>query len=327
MSGERAAVGSDRSSLASGFRVGVAARPLLTWYALTCGGLWGLAALFAAAGGSWQSPAGRSVAILSTLPPLVAALLVQGAWLRRAVGGPLSVRPRIHPAVAVGWFVVPALVLALALLLAALAGYDVALDQPGYVANLRAIAEQAGQLDAFEARLTKGAPPAPGRLVVQGLLAGGFNGLLLYGHEIGWRGFSAAYLRGGWVMRGLKGGLLWGLALVPLAWQGRFHPMQPGWQAAGLTVLWAAALGVLLEGLRSWARSVFAPAMALGTLASLQPVAWQLVGGGSDLQRPLHGWTGVAAVVLLAVVVAAWLGRRGGFQGHGTEQLSRASDP
>ncbi len=301
----------DTDSAPLGFREGVAARPLLTWYALSCAGLWGLAALFAVAGGSWQTPAGRSVAILSTLPSLVAALLVQGAWLRRPVAAPLAVRPRIHPAVAVGWFVLPVGVLVVALALAAFAGYDVALDRASYVAHLRAIARDLGQLDAFEARLAKGTPPGPGRIVFQGVLAGGFNGLLLYGHEIGWRGFPAYYLRGGWVRRGLLGGLLWGLALVPLAWQGRFHPVHPGPWAAVLTVGWAVALGVLLEGLRTWGRTVLAPALALGTLQSLQPAAWQLVGSGSDLVRPLHGWTGVGALLTLAVAAALVVWRRG----------------
>ncbi len=298
-------------SAPEGFRAGVAARPLLTWYLLSCAGLWGLAGLFAVAGGSWQSPAGRSVAILSTLPPLVAALLVQGAWLRRPVADPLSVRPRIHPAVAVGWFLLPAALLALSLAIAAMAGHEVALDRARYIEHLRSIARDLGQLDAFEERLAQGAPPTPARLVFQGVLAGGFNGLLLYGHEIGWRGFSARYLPGAWPRRGLLGGLLWGLALLPLAWQGRFHPLQPGPWAATLTLSWALALGVLLEGLRSWAGTVFAPALALGTLQSLQPAAWQLVGSGSDLARPLHGWTGVLAAAGLAALASLLWGHRG----------------
>ena len=162
-------------------------------------------------------------------------------------------------------------------------------------------------------------------LYLAGLAAGvTVNMVVALGEEAAWRGMLHTALRPRLGARGagLLIGLVWGLWHAPLVWEGYNYalpqgPVCPGapargpWAVLAFTLL-AAALGLLLAGLRERYESVVAPAAGHGTINAVAGLAAMLAGGPRLLSPPAGLLVAIAA---LLVAPLAWLGVPGEWRG------------
>lgn len=281
------------------------AQRVALFLAMTCLGSWSLALAFHLSGGRMEGPSARFVSILYVLVPGFMAVVVRGALARLPLAGPLGLKPKVNRWLFIAWGL-PVVVLLLAFgLYAALPGYHVVTTTQQYIEHLRATLPH-DVLDQFEQTLKTTPPPHPALLIVEGMLGGVVNVVFGLGEELGWRGFLMAEIEAGFWRRSFITGLVWGAWLVPLVLVGFLYP-EHSRIGAGLcfvyTLLWSPALVLI----RARSGTVWAPALARGTIMALSMPAEQLTVGGDDLTRPFAGVVGLlatAAVVMALVVIA-----------------------
>jgi len=292
-------------------------RKLAVFLFTTAVGAAGLSALANAtipkAPGEQQPALIAAFTVLYGMPPLLAALAVQGALANHPVVAPFGLRVRPNP----GW----ALALLAPVAAAALA-LGLALLVPGtsLVATVEDYARRQAELRGLDAAAVPeiarevsglGANPIfftiAGALSIGGLL---FQALMLLPAEVGFRGFLHHVLRSwlgaGPVRVGLWTGLVWGLWLLPR------DAVAPGfWDAPVGTALLRLAsslvLGVWLALVRERSGSVFAATLFLAALSRLAIAPQRLVLGAD---RWLVGDPGLALLVALGLLLGAALAWR-----------------
>ena len=138
--------------------------------------------------------------------------------------------------------------------------------------------------------------------LIQGLTVGGLVTMLFaLGEEIGWRGFldREASCRGWGFWKGsLAIGALWGLWHWPVIIQGHNYPDHPVLGVL-LMVLFCMGLAPLFTFVTRMGGSVFAAALAHGTLNATAMLPHMVVGGGSDLTVGITSLSGLGLLVVV----------------------------
>ena len=253
----------------------------------------------------WGEPGAglRAVTVIHLMPVLLATLIIQGPLLKQPVLEPLGLELRFNIWWLIAW-VAPIGVLALSLLAQKVTGLELALDTESYVQTKRALLP-AAERAAFDAHLAGTPPGEPLGFVLQALPAGiTFNLLLALATEVGWRGFLFREVRGGFWRRSAMTGLAEAAFLAPIAYLGwSFDGPSP--INALLVIAWCLVASPSLVYLRVRAQSVIAVAAFRGTLWSLAAVASDLGPFASRWVRPFYGWTGIAAMGILLLLLLA----------------------
>lgn len=148
-------------------------------------------------------------------------------------------------------------------------------------------------------------PPLAGFLL-QGLLLGPTVGIIGgLGEELAWRGllYQQLIARGFWRCT-LITGLLWAVWHLPLTLQGYGYPQHPVLGTA-VFILYVLAFAPLMTFVRLRGRSVLAPAILHGTADMTVLLTLALVRGGSDLTVGWGSLSGLAALALAGLAIAA----------------------
>lgn len=259
---------------------------------------WAPAAWMAYEGHSWTGPFGRAVAVFQSFAPLVAALWVQGPVLKQPILEPLGLRLTVNRWWFVSWFIGPvALLIALALGWAFF-GVEPVLTAADYIAMKRSLVDPAHATE-FEARIRESPPGSPLGLVLMAIPAGlTVNLIPALGEEIAYRGLLFREMPGGYFQRSILIGLVWAGTLLPSVLGGHLYPDHPALGAL-VFVTYCVSSSLVLVYLRVRSGSTLAPALARGTMMGLTVVAVELSFGANDLVRPLHGLTGVLAMLVV----------------------------
>lgn len=239
----------------------------------------------------WTGGIGRGVSIWYGFPALIAVLLMQGPILKQPVLEPLGLNLSVNRWWLIAWLL-PVVVLLVALLVVALVGYEPVLTVERLIANKRSMVP-ADQLVAFETYLTENPPPSPWMLIVQGMPAGlTFLLLLALCAEVAFRGYFFREVPGGFWMRSTLIGLLWWAWLAPSVALGNLYGA-PGAASVALALPWCIVTSWVLVYLRVRSGSVIATALALGTILALRAPSFDLTFGAPYWLRPFYGLAGL----------------------------------
>ncbi len=248
---------------------------------------------------TWSEPGAslRAVTVVHLMPVLLATLAVQGPILKQPVLEPLGLKGTPNIWWLVAW-VAPMLVLAAALGIQWLIGFDLALDVESYIEAKRSLLP-AAERAAFDAHLEEVPPGEPLGFVIQALPAGvTFNLLLALATELGWRGFLFKEVQGGFWRRSLLIGLAEAAFLAPIAGLG-WSFGDPSLMGAALVVAWAIVASPSMVYIRVRSQSVIAVAAFRGTMWALAAVASDLGPYAYPEAKPFYGWTGIAGMIVL----------------------------
>ncbi len=140
--------------------------------------------------------------------------------------------------------------------------------------------------------------------VLQGLIAGAtINAVAGFGEELGWRGFLLRRFRN---MHFLKAslviGFIWGIWHAPLILMGHNYPQHPVLGTVMMTV-WCIVYTPLFLYFTIKAKSVILAAVLHGTLNATAGIPIMLVMGGEDWEAGLMGISGIAVILLAALLL------------------------
>jgi membrane protease YdiL (CAAX protease family) len=266
---------------------------------------WSLALLLFVSGVRWGTPIGIAFGVIYMFVPMSIAILLQKAFYRGPVKGPLGISFRLNRWFLVAWLLPPAIALATLAVSLLVPGVEYSPQMQGIVERLAPLLtpEQAQQLEKQIAAMPVG---VFWLLLLQGLIAGiTVNAVAAFGEEVGWRGLLQRELAclGFWRSSVLIG-FIWGLWHAPLILQGHNYPQHP---AAGVLMmtLWCMLLGPIFSYVRVKARSVIAAAIIHGTLNATYGLSILLIRGGNDLTTGVTGLPGF--IVLAVVILLLWL--------------------
>ena len=257
------------------------------WFGVAFCLSWAIAIIFS---GQWRGPGARAIGIVHVMPVLFATLLVQGPLLKQPVLGPLGFKFRPN-----AWWLVSWLWPLLLFVLAGIAGW-LLFGTELITTPAELLESKAPLLTPEQFEYAKNNPPShPISLVLQALPAGiTINLLFTIGEEMGFRGFLFREVSGGFWRRSIIIGALWGVWFAPSVYFGRHFP-ENSLIGVGLMLLWCVLASPCLVYLRIRGDSVFAPAIARGTLVAFTSVCLdlQIVG---EAFRPMYGLTGSIAL-------------------------------
>lgn len=290
---------------------GAAGRRIAVFYAVVFALTHAVTTAYRLRGGSWHSLDTFLVANgIMLIPGLTAIAFAR--WIspdpRRSTLG-LHLRPNRWWLVA--WLAPPAL-MSLTL--------GISLLWPGtaFDPTMEGLGPRLGFSAADGARLANSVRAFPGPALVgfllQGLLLGPTAGLIGgLGEELAWRGLLYHQLisRGFWRCTFITG-LLWAAWHLPLTLQGYGYPQHPV-AGTAVFVLYVLAFAPLMTFVRLRGQSVLAPAILHGTADMTVLLTLALVRGGSDLTVGWGSLSGVIALALAALPIAAaqWAGAAG----------------
>lgn len=244
--------------------------------------------------------AGVAAYVLFMFGPLVAALITANLFDRGRVVALLALRPRFNLWWLVAWLapvVIVGLALGLSLLMPDAEPRDLAVG----------IADLARQQGVDETALAQ-LPPA-WVLILGSITAGGLiNTFAAMGEEAGWRGYLWSLLRPlGFWKAVLITGIVWGLWHAPVIIDG--HNYGNGYAGypglgIGMMVLFTLGLSPILGLIRDRTGTSWAPALFHGTLNALGGLTAAAILGGHPLLVGIAGAAGVAALILVTLLVA-----------------------
>ena len=280
-------------------------RRIAVFYAVLFGVTHAVTTVYRLRGGSWHSLDTFVVANGIMLIPGVTAVAF-ARWLSpdgRRVALGLFLRPNRWWLVA--WLAPPALMLLT---------LGISLLWPGtsFDPTMSGLGPRLGFSAADGARLAATVRALPGPplvgFLVQGLVLGPTVGLIGgLGEELAWRGvLYHRLISGGFWRCTLITGLLWALWHLPLTLQGYGYPQHPVLGTA-LFIVYVLAFAPLMTFVRLRARSVLAPAILHGTADMTVLLTLALVRGGSDLTVGWASLSGVMALALADLAIAALL--------------------
>lgn len=282
--------------------------PTLAFVLLACGLAW-LIALPLWLGEGLASPLAGVLIPVMMFTPALAALIVMLIFRFPARGERLRFLGMwpLRPAKRVVWLSVlalfaPVVLVALSVGVAALFGW-VQLDLVGL----------SGFTQTLIASLPEGVPVPPAWLVIASQLiaipiaAATINAVMAFGEELGWRGFFVPALRplGTWPAL-LISGVIWGLWHSPVILLG-YNFNRVDITGVLFMVGGCVAWGVLLGWLRLRSASVWPAVFAHGALNASGGMIALFFAAGTTFDMALAGPLGVAAWVVLAVVIIVLL--------------------
>lgn len=286
-------------------------RPLLVYLLVAFGFSWALGAGVYALGPQAHPLARVGLMTLYMFGPALGA--VAARWVQGAQAGPWHAGLPINRWWLVAWLVplaVQPLVLGSALFMP---GVELSPDLSGMFERMapaltpEQLAEARAELDAV--------PPLVfwGMLLGQTLVAGAsINAVAAFGEELGWRGFLYTRLAGlGFWPRAAGVGAIWGLWHAPLILQGHNYPQHPALGVLAMTVF-CVLLAPLMDLVRARGGSVWAAAVAHGSVNASAGLGLLLLRGGDDLTVGLTGLPGLGVLAGLNLVLWAADRARGG---------------
>jgi membrane protease YdiL (CAAX protease family) len=138
--------------------------------------------------------------------------------------------------------------------------------------------------------------------LISGLTTGGLmTALFALGEEIGWRGFldREADARGwGFWKSSFVIGAIWGLWHWPVIVQGHNWPAHP-YLGVLLMVVFCMGMGPIFTFVTRMTGSVFAAALAHGTLNATAAIPLISISGGNDLTVGITSFVGLAVIALV----------------------------
>lgn len=294
-------------------------RHIATFLGLTVAIDWGLVGVLLLAGVRFE---GLAVGIIGMAYMLVPALVVIGLARRWGVGlREYGVRfPRRWELVLAP--LLPMVITMLTVVAALLLGFaDFDPSGMGYIERLRA--QGAGELADVAAEQVSRLPINVVLLAFLGAPVAGFtiNGLFAFGEELGWRGLLQRELAPlGFGRASALIGAIWGLWHAPLILLGHNFPDHP---RLGVVVMTGACvlLGILISWVTLRAQTVFAAAIAHGTLNALAGVPMMALRGGANIEILQLGYAGMAAMLPLAIAALIWPPRAAKYEPEGASSL------
>ncbi len=259
-----------------------------------------VAALLSFFGMDWNGSAGRAGAVLYALPVALTTLLIQGPLLKSSLRGPLGLSFAVNRWWLIAWLL-PVFILVVALLFGELAlGMDTIWTTDEFVSYKRALVPE-GRRTEFERYVREHPPAHPFWLIVMALPAGAtFNLIIALFEEIGFRGFLFRETPGGFWLRSVRIGILWGVWSAPLA---MLRAPTAALGSALMCVAWCLLASPLLVYIRARSGSTIAVAASRGTLFALSGLASDLSSGAPFWVRPFDGLTGLWGIVVLLGVL------------------------
>jgi membrane protease YdiL (CAAX protease family) len=276
-------------------------KKIVLFIVITYGLSWSIIASFLLAGGQWNTPSAMGMLTIYMFTPMMSALIVQKAFFKRPVKGPMGISFGINTWFVVAWLLPP---------IVAFATFGVSLLFPSveFSPGMEGIYERFGSMLSNDdiARMKEQAEAMPFHPIwmglIQGLIAGiTINAIAGFGEELGWRGFLQNELAplGFWKSSVLIG-FIWGLWHAPAIYQGHNYPQHP---VVGIfmMIIWCMLLGPVISYIRLKAKSVIAASIFHGSLNATVGLAIIAVKGGSDL---VVGVTGLSGFIVLAITLA-----------------------
>ena len=274
-------------------------RKALVFVILTFASSWLIAGGYYALGGRLNHPLAILVLLVYMFMPMTAAIIVQKVIYKDPLRQPLAISFRPNRWFLVAWFLPAIAALATIGTSVLVPGVEYSADMAGFIERFASslTPEQLAEMKAQMAAL----PIHPLWIgVVQGLIAGiTINAVAGFGEELGWRGLLQRELShlGFWKSSALIG-LIWGIWHAPIIIQGYNYPQHPVAGVAMMTVF-TLLLSPIFGYLRLKGKSVFAAAIAHGTLNGTAGIPLMVIVGGNDLTV---GITGLAGFVVLAAI-------------------------
>lgn len=279
-------------------------RRIATFLGLTVAIDWGLVGLLLLAGVKFEGMAVSIIGMAYMLVPALVVILLARRWGVGLRTYGMRVPRRWELVLAP---LLPMVITVLTVIAAVLLGFgDFDPSGMAYIDRLRAqgagelanvVAEQMGRLPINVVLLAFLAAPIAGFTI---------NGLFAFGEELGWRGFLQRELAPlGFARASALIGAIWGLWHAPLILLGHNFPDNP---RLGVLVMTAACvlLGILISWVTLRAQTVFAAAVAHGTLNALGGVSLIALRGGTNIAILPLGYAGMVAMVPLVIAALLW---------------------
>lgn len=242
--------------------------------------------------------AGAAAATFRSLAPLLAALLIQGPYLRQPVLEPLGLTIRPNRAVLLAWFT-PLFVLIAGLVITHLVfGATIVLTEEQLIEVKRA--RLSGEaLERFEDALRRGDFSTPLSLITMGLTGGLLVNLFpILAEEVGFRGFLFRELPGDFWQRSFWIGLIAGFFSIPTAFLLNLFPSNP-LEGAALLFIFSVVSSPLLVYLRILTNSTIAVALTRAGLVAFFKVGSDLAPSAHELVAPPFGVAGILGIVVI----------------------------
>lgn len=253
--------------------------------------------------------ASAAAATFRSLAPLLAALLIQGPFLKQPVLEPFALTIRPSRPVLLAWFT-PLFVLIAGLAIAHLCfGATIVLTEEQLIEVKRARLS-GDALEAFETALRRGEFSTPLSLITMGLTGGVLVNLFpLLAEEVGFRGFLLRELTGNFWQRSLLIGLIAGIFAIPTSFLLGLFPENP-LEGAVLLFIFSVVSSPLLVYIRLLTNSTIAAAITRAGLVAFFNVGADLAPDAHELVRPPFGVAGILGLVLILLLYMAYDAKR-----------------